>query len=145
MKYLWNFIILRSKRQTETRNSYHQRKKHFSFGPRRITAIKAVLVPLLAPPLKEIHYSSAQRSWRNLEFVVQIKGWRMVPGKLIVSENFVPISKSRRRFQWVSKSGFLVFLWVSDSQIFGCEVSESQILFFGPRFRSKPWENCLFD
>ena len=44
----------------------------------------------------------------------------MVSGKFRVSEIFVPISKSR----------FLVFLYVSDSRIFGCEVSESRIFVF---------------
>ena len=42
----------------------------------------------------------------------------MVSGKFRVSEIFVPISKSRRSFEWVSKSRFLVSLCVSDSRIF---------------------------
>ena len=55
----------------------------------------------------------------------------MVSGKFRVSEIFVPISKSRRRFdECVSKSRFLVFLCVSDSRIFGREVSESRIFGF---------------
>ena len=48
----------------------------------------------------------------------------------------------------LNKSRNLVFLnvlvCVSDSQIFGCEVSESRILFFGQRFWSKAWENCKY-
>ena len=54
----------------------------------------------------------------------------MVSGKFRVSEIFVPLSKSRRRFERVSKSRFLVFLCVSDSRIFGREVSESLIFVF---------------
>ena len=46
----------------------------------------------------------------------------MVSGKFRVSEIFVPISKSR----------FLVFLCVSNSRIFGREVSESGIFGFLP-------------
>ena len=49
-----------------------------------------------------------------------LEAWRMVSGKFRVSEIFVPISKSR----------FLVFLCVSDSRIFGREVSESRIFVF---------------
>ena len=66
-------------------------------------------------------------------------------GKFRVSENFVPISKSRRRFEWVSKSRFLVFLCVSESRILGREVgvSESQSLFFGRRYRSNPWKKLF--
>ena len=46
------------------------------------------------------------------------KGWRMVPRKTWVSENFGPISKSRKRFLRVSKSRFLVFFCASESRIF---------------------------
>ena len=58
------------------------------------------------------------------------EGWQMVSRKFRVSEIFVPISKSRRRFEWVSKSCFLAFLCISDSGIFGREVLESRIFVF---------------
>ena len=80
------------------------------------------------------------QNWHNWIFLLnertserttsEWKGWRMVSGKFRVSEIFVPISKSRRRFEWVSKSRLLVFLCVSDSRILGCEVSESRIFVF---------------
>ena len=46
------------------------------------------------------------------------KGWRMVPRKTWVLENFGPISKSRKRFLRVSKSRFRVFFCASESRIF---------------------------
>ena len=72
------------------------------------------------------------------------KGWRMVSRKFRVSEIFVPISKSRRRFEPVSKSRFLVFLCVSDSRIFGREVSESRIFVCWPRILIKTHDKIVY-
>ena len=48
----------------------------------------------------------------RLLFIVSLKGgWRMVPRKMWVSENFGPISKSQERFLRVSKSRFRVFFF----------------------------------
>ena len=69
----------------------------------------------------------------------------MVTGKFRVSEISVPISKYRRRFERVSKSRFFVFLCVSDSGMFGREVSESRILVCWPTVSIKTLINCLFD
>ena len=69
----------------------------------------------------------------------------MVLGKFRVSEIFVPISKSRRCFEKVSKSRFLVFLCVSDSRIFGHEVSESQIFVSWLAVSIKTMIKSLFD
>ena len=63
----------------------------------------------------------------------------MVPRKFRVSEIFVPISKSRRRFDSIS-----YFLCVSDSRIFGPEVSESRILVCWPKVSIKTMIKLLF-
>ena len=54
----------------------------------------------------------------------------MVPRKFRVSEICVLISKSRRRFERVSKSCFLVYLCVSNSQIFGPRTWSLGFFFF---------------
>ena len=68
------------------------------------------------------------RHWTNQHFCSILfirKGWRMVPRKTWVSENFGPISKSRQRFLRVSKSCFRVFFCASESRIFFTDRSRS--------------------
>ena len=56
----------------------------------------------------------------------------MVPGKFRVSEIFVTISKSRRRFEWVSKSRQSCVSLRLGFSIFDREFSESRIFVFWP-------------
>ena len=52
--------------------------------------------------MNEVHdYENKRISWFIVvrQLVVNKEGWRMVPGKFRVSENFVPISKSQMRFE----------------------------------------------
>ena len=61
---------------------------------------------------------------------VFIEEYRMVPRKTWVSKNFGPMSKSGKRFLWVSKSRFRVIFasWVFD--FFYQRISESRICRF---------------
>ena len=78
----------------------------------------------------------------RLLFIVSLKGgWRMVPRKMWVSENFGPISKSQERFLRVSKSRFREFFLRLGGSIF------LSIFLFGlqksnfSEFRGTPYGN----
>ena len=88
----------------------------------------------LTPPSRSRHrFCRCTATSTHFRSFTLYKGWRIVPRKTWVSENFGPISKSRKRFLRVSKSRFRVFflrLGVSNFFSFCVFVWFSEVEFF---------------